>query len=478
MKTHAPVGPKFLKPKKDHKVVVAYPHGYSMSARTHICWDFLRQYDFTHLKRIGSGGGHMPNSSSANVTNARNEIVRSFLDSHDADWLWFLDTDMTFEPDILDRMIESAHPRDRPILGALCFSLQEGYRACPTIYVPREDNRVGRLFDYPKDTLVRALTGAGCLLIHRSVLEKMREKYPPPYEWFQEASLGGLPVGEDITFCIRAEAAGIPVHVDTSIKCGHEKPFIVDEAMYDAQREAGIRDIPDLNYPTFVVIAAKDRHEMTTNLIGQLAADVRTEKASVLLMDNGSAPPFADAVDCAGWPLHRMWNHGLDLAEKTATEAGADRWNVAVLNNDLEVPPGFLAKLEAGLRCVDDAWVAYPNHHGIEIPDGAAMVTSNPDYAGQTMSGWAFMIRGETGLRFDEQFQFWYGDSDLQKQVELAGKHVVCVGGCYCNHLDPMTSSADPVRLAQIREDERRFAAKWGMDPESLWLARHPEFGQ
>jgi GT2 family glycosyltransferase len=93
------------------------------------------------------------------------------------------------------------------------------------------------------------------------------------------------------------------------------------------------------------------------------------------------------------------------------------------------------------------------------------------------MSGWAFMLRGESGLRFDEQFEWWYGDSDLERQVRLAGKQTVCVGGCYANHLYPMLSSKDPARLVQAKEDERRFAVKYGLDPTSLWLAQHPDFG-
>ena len=460
------------------KVVVAYPRHHDVSGRFMTCFDMLRQYDFTHKQRIAVGGGHMPTQTSI-VTQARNELARKFLADHDADWLWFIDTDMTFPPDILDRLVEAAHPRDRPIMGALCFSVQNGFKACPTIYVLRTDGKVGRVFEYERDTLMGGIfTGTGCLLIHRSVFEKMRDAkredgralYPKPYEWFHNTQLGDLPVGEDITFCIRAAALKIPIHVDTRIKCGHEKPFIVDEEMYDAQRAAGIRD-NELACPTYVVMAGKNRHEMTANLLVQLQ---QQNPNGIALFDNGSDPPYPDAVPAAGWSLHRMWNEGLQLAEQTARQAGAKHWNVLVINNDVSVPPDFLQRLEAGLRDHPDHWIAYPDYHG-GIPAGVAAITQgDQDGDGRSLSGWAFMLAGESGLRFDEQFAWWYGDSDIQRQAEAAGKHVVAVGGCHCEHLDPMRSTIeDPVRLAQAEEDEAKFAAKWNLDPGNLWLAKN-----
>jgi hypothetical protein len=64
----------------------------------------------------------------------------------------------------------------------------------------------------------------------------MRKAAPPPWEWFVYATMGGEPIGEDITFCLRAQELGIPTHVDTSIKCGHEKPVVIDETLYLTQQ--------------------------------------------------------------------------------------------------------------------------------------------------------------------------------------------------------------------------------------------------
>jgi hypothetical protein len=433
---------KILTPKKQQKVVAAYPHPSSVSARFHKSWDALRQYDFGNLQRIANGGGHLPNSSGANVTNARNEIVAKFLDEHDADWLWFIDTDMVFDPDILDRLVEAAHPVERPILGALCFSIQDGFRACPTLYVIREDGKAGRVYDYPANTRMRVFTGTGCLLIHRTALGKMRDRaFDPAYPWFQETRTQDLPIGEDITFCIRAEAIGIPVHVDTSIRCGHEKTYVVDEDVYLAQRQAGLGEVPTPLEPTYAVIASKNRRAMVTRLVDQL----RPQCADVFVFDNGYDPPLDSATLAHGWPLHRMWNEGI----AKACEAADGPYNVLVINDDCEVASDAVNRLAVALRSGD---------FDMAIPS-----------QGQ-MTGWCFMLRGESNLRLDEQFEWWYGDTDL---AHRCSGRIVC-SDAEVRHLDPMRSTlSDPERLEQARRDEARYAAKHGIDPSTLWLARN-----
>jgi hypothetical protein len=365
------------------RVYIGYPHGDEGSCK--FFHSLIPTYilDGARNRRLDL----IANSSGANVTNARNEIAAQFLDT-DGDWLLFIDTDMVFDGrdgragvDIVDRLVRAAHPEKRPILGALCFSWQKGTTAAPTLYVLRQDGKVGRLFNYPRDQIVEVdATGTGCLLIHRSVLERMRDRrsWSAAYPWFQESAVGDLPVGEDITFCIRARTCGFPVHVDTSIKVGHEKPVVIDHNVYEAQQAS--RRLEPPKEPTFVVIAtAGDRQEILGVLWKALIDDpaihmpagnrqpghiftyLNSPQSSAL------AEPFISWLCRPDANLHQMWNEGLDAAEKLARAAGFDTWNVAVLNDDLEVEPGFLTRLARGLRADDSIWLAYPNNAGIDI---------------------------------------------------------------------------------------------------------------
>jgi glycosyltransferase involved in cell wall biosynthesis len=212
------------------------------------------------------------------------------------------------------------------------------------------------------------------------------------------------------------------------------------------------------HYPSYAVIPVRDRHELTSALLDQLALPADR----IVLVDNGSTTPARDVfagrarvVDHPERNISALWNAGLDLI--AAEHAGP--YNIAVLNNDLSVPPGFLSGLANGLRARPDHLIAYPDHER-RLPAGIC------DSVGR-MSGFAFMVRGEAGLRLDPQFVWWYGDDDLARQARERGQ-VVCVGGLHLEHLEPNHSTeADPALQALARDDQARFEAKWGALPGS-----------
>ncbi|GIH27618.1 hypothetical protein Aph01nite_59280 [Acrocarpospora phusangensis] len=182
---------------------------------------------------------------------ARNDIARDFLDKTAGEWLFFVDTDMGFGPDTVDRLIESADPEIRPIVGGLSFALKrvsigdfyaETYGIKPTLYQYHElGTEVGfaPITNYQRDALVQVSgTGAACLLIHRSALEKIRAEHGDV--WFDQITHptgdNGKPrtFSEDLSFCVRAQSVDLPIFVDTSVKTTHEKGALyLDEPTFD-----------------------------------------------------------------------------------------------------------------------------------------------------------------------------------------------------------------------------------------------------
>lgn len=222
----------------DERVVIAYIHpGQTSGYFTQSLVNMLMFDQATGRHVVGC----LNEWSSANVSASRNSLTGRFLDEHDAQWLLWIDADMAFEHDALPRLLASADAATRPIVGGLCFGAAFG-ALFPTIYqfVRRDDGGIStiRLNDFPDDALVGcAATGAAFLLIHRTVLEAMREKaFNVAFPWFQETELGGQPAGEDITFCIRAGICGFPVHVDTAVKVGHHKSTLLDYDQFRAQQ--------------------------------------------------------------------------------------------------------------------------------------------------------------------------------------------------------------------------------------------------
>lgn len=226
-------------PKGHGQVVVAYIHAGQLSSY------FTESLVATLLldqQRKPKIVGLLQEWSSANISSARNLLTRRFLDDFDAEWLLWVDSDMAFSADALDALLESADKDTAPIVGGLCFGMMQG-KLFPTIYMFAEDDdgnmRTVRVGQYPADTLVKvAATGAAFLLIHRSALETIRERaFNPVFEFFQETEMHGAPVGEDVTFCLRALACNIPIHVDTGIKIGHHKSTLLTEELFLSQVE-------------------------------------------------------------------------------------------------------------------------------------------------------------------------------------------------------------------------------------------------
>lgn len=236
--------------------------GYLDDGHWSACFGLSKQdlflYDLAHEQRMFRGGGGELRKmvGAMGIASGRNDIARTFLDDHTAEWLWFIDTDMGFAPDTVDRLIASADPAVRPVMGGLCFAGLRDRRERaplhaervviqPTVYEYVEaDGEVGfrPIVDYARDQVVQAAgTGAACLLIHRSALEKVRAQYGDA--WFDQmvhpTGFRGRPrtFSEDLSFCVRLQAVGIPVHVDTSVKTTHEKGFVfLDEETFDIQQ--------------------------------------------------------------------------------------------------------------------------------------------------------------------------------------------------------------------------------------------------
>jgi len=167
--------------------------------------------------------------ASANLAKARNRLVDEFLTNHDAEWLWFCDTDMVFEPDTMHRMVARAVQFDVKILGALCVIVTAD-GPIPTLFIDDPDTVTQVMLDWPEGQVAQvAATGTGCLLVHRDVLIDMQKNAGGStnawfgYDVVESESGKEWALGEDISFCIRAGAAGHAIHVDTTLHVGHHK---------------------------------------------------------------------------------------------------------------------------------------------------------------------------------------------------------------------------------------------------------------
>jgi hypothetical protein len=214
------------------------------------------------------------------------------------------------------------------------------------------------------------------------------------------------------------------------------------------------------------VIPTRDRHDLVADCIRSIVDQVDT----VILVDNLSDPP----IDPEPWhgkvravraPLDppnisALWNIGLALADAARGDAAA--WDIAVLNSDVVVPPGWVERLSRAMRATT-AVLAYPDQHG-----GTRQILhtkAGPIDLRQRITGYAYLLRGEAELRLDEDLAWWYSDDSLDWTARERGGALL-VPGIPVEHRCPNGSMHERPELAeQAGRDRETFAAKWGRTP-------------
>lgn len=169
------------------------------------------------------------------LTQARRDFAEMFLGS-EFDWLWMVDADMSFNENTLPTLLAFADPDTVPVLGATCRTFTRQAEMIFTAYRADKDDQ-GRFgltsllgTEMPVDSLVKVdATGCACLLIHRTVFTRIDEHEGVPGQWFNEQVIDGRAFGEDLSFCLRAGAAGIPVYIHTGVQVGHQRVMQVGE---------------------------------------------------------------------------------------------------------------------------------------------------------------------------------------------------------------------------------------------------------
>lgn len=225
---------------------IAYCHSSRVSHSWHQSLMNAVGYDKSMgLNLVGTQPMAVHCSGPNSLVEGRNLAVTNFLDHTDMEWLMFIDTDMGFEADAVERLVLAADPVERPVVGGLCFAMKHmsadgkgGFNVLPVptlfMFAKNEDQGVGfaNRFIYPPDSLVQvAGTGAAFIVMHRTVLEEMRTQFGPVWYNFVQYEDGTV-ISEDLSFCWRLAQMQVPTFVDTRVKITHHKEFWLSEGDY------------------------------------------------------------------------------------------------------------------------------------------------------------------------------------------------------------------------------------------------------
>lgn len=151
---------------------------------------------------------------------ARNTLCKHVLDTG-AEWLWFMDDDHSFAPDLLTKLLS----HDLPLVVPVCLMRTHPYYPVTLQKRLDDDPESGDArylpvyFPEQEDNGLVELDAGGCagMLIHRDVIEAVGGPL-----WFEYGT-----ASEDILFCQKAKEKGFTIHCDLSARLGHITTAVV-----------------------------------------------------------------------------------------------------------------------------------------------------------------------------------------------------------------------------------------------------------
>ena len=422
-------------------VTVAYVHPNEVTTSWHQSLLNLIGWDLGHGCRVARGGWIGIRCYGADgIPAARNNAVKQFLES-DTEWLFWIDTDMGFEPDVVDRLLEVADPETRPIVGGLCFAQKQtvpdgmgGWRTAlaPTIYdwttieATGETGFLSRR-EYPVNSLIQcAGTGSACILIHRSVFERLAADGKGDwYDRIPNRTANNRLLGEDLSFCLRAGSEGIPVHIHTGVRTTHFKPAWLGEEDYWAAFVP-----PPASEQTAIIVPVLNRPQNAAPFMASLRAT--TGLAAVYAVATFDDPDTVKAWEEAGATV--LYADGISFASKV--NAGyaqtSEPW-LFLTGDDVRFHPGWLDHAQAAAG--DDYDVVGTNDLGnprVMRGEHATHMLIRRSHADKVGASW-----DGPGSVCHEGYRHWYVDDEIVTAARQRGVFAHAPGAVV-EHLHPL----------------------------------------
>lgn len=166
---------------------------------------------FNRLETNGEAGWSFTINSV--IHHARNDLAKQ-AKKLGAEYILWLDSDMTFAPDTLQKLLSD----QKDFVSGIAFTKHLPPR--PTIIKKMHEDKGDIYFNYPQNAVFEIEgCGFGCLLMKTSL-----------YHEGDFDLINGM--GEDYSFCMRMKERGIKMYCDSRVKCGHIGDFEYDEELY------------------------------------------------------------------------------------------------------------------------------------------------------------------------------------------------------------------------------------------------------
>ena len=162
------------------------------------------------------------------IYESRNQLARQAINMA-ADYMFWLDSDMTFEPDTLMRLMADMDKGD--IISGLYFRRVPPFS--PVLFDKLDiSDGCAQWTDFktvPDAPFEVGGCGFGCVLLPTKILFDVANKFG---DWFSPIGR----VGEDLSFCWRARQCGYKIICDPAIGLGHVGNHVIDRKFFEAYK--------------------------------------------------------------------------------------------------------------------------------------------------------------------------------------------------------------------------------------------------
>lgn len=180
--------------------------GVMLASNTERYYAFTEQLESLELPE----GSRKKFDYGSNGAQSRNDVIRYALEVAGSEWVWFIDDEHSFSPEIVNVLLS----RDVPVACPIVIDRVQPFSPLAYVDVSRTGDRIPLLLDdvVGPGTMIEieAARTIG-MLIQRPVFEALGKTF-----WFEEDD----PESE-LSFCDRARESGFPIYVDTSVRLGN-----------------------------------------------------------------------------------------------------------------------------------------------------------------------------------------------------------------------------------------------------------------
>ena len=169
----------------------------------------------------------------------RQVLFDNWADVTKTDWLLWVDSDIVVTPDSLKLIWDSADKVSRPVVSGTYFVSKENERSLmqpfPALFKEGSNkHELQIIHPLPKNELIKVdSAGFGFLLMHKSIIPKLREVSPNYSLFAEEEGVGDKYISEDIVFFRKLKATGIDLYAHTGAVVQHMKRFSLDINYYN-----------------------------------------------------------------------------------------------------------------------------------------------------------------------------------------------------------------------------------------------------